>query len=131
MNKLARNSSLDSGFTLIEILIVIAIVAILVALALPNYQQGIRKARRADAQTDLLEFAGNAERIFTQTNSYATVALPGNSSFYVYSSPVAITAISYSIRATPTAAQSADACGSMTLTQTGQRTQSGTLAGCW
>ncbi len=120
-----------SGFTLVELLIVVAIVAILVALALPNYNDSVRKARRADAQTDLLEFAGTAERIFTSTNSYATTALPANTDFYVYSFPVAITANTYSIRATPTALQSADYCGTMTLTQSGLRTKTGTMADCW
>ena len=123
----------NSGFTLIEILIVIAVVAILVALAYPSYQNSMQKTRRADAQGDLMEFAGIAERIYTQTNpnSYATVTLPSNTDFYTFSFPVAATATTYTIRATPTAIQSGDACGSMNLTQTGLKTHSGTLAGCW
>ena len=120
-----------SGFTLVEILIVIAIVAILVALALPNYNESVRKARRSDAQQELLEFAGTAERIFTQTNSYASVTLPANSDFYTYSFPVAVTAISYTIRATPTGSQNTDKCGTMNLNQNDQRTHTGSLAGCW
>ena len=123
----------NSGFTLTELLIVIAVVAILVALAYPSYQNSMQKTRRADAQGDLMEFAGIAERIYTQTNpnSYATITLPANSDFYTYSFPVAVTATTYTIRATPTAIQNSDACGSMNLTQTGLKTHSGTLANCW
>ena len=123
----------NSGFTLVELLIVIAVVAILVALAYPSYQNSMSKTRRADAQGDLMEFAGIAERIYTQTNpnSYATVTLPSNTDFYTFSFPVAATATTFTIRATPTAIQSGDGCGSMNLTQTGLKTHTGTLAGCW
>jgi len=120
-----------SGFTLFEVLIVIVIIAILAALAYPSYRESMMKARRADAQTDLLSFANNAERIFTATNSYASVALPENTDFYTYDFPVAVTATSYTIRATPTAIQNADKCGAMTLSSTGQKTHSGTSPDCW
>ncbi len=126
-----------SGFTVIELMIAIAIVAILVALALPNYQDSVRKGRRAEAQADLLDFAGSAERVFTQTNSYTTAALPdgdkdgdGEDDYYTYSFPVAVTATTYTIRATPTAAQTADKCGTMSLNSTGLKTNTGTEVGC-
>ena len=121
-----------SGFTLVEVLIVVAIVAILVAIALPNYNSSVRKTRRADAQSTLMEFAGTAERVYTTTNpnSYATTALPAASDYYTFSFPVAITATTYSIRATPKTGQSADPCGTMTLTHTGQKTQSPVHASC-
>ena len=121
----------NSGFTVIELVVVVTIIAILVAIAYPSYQDSIRKSRRGDAQSDLLQFAGTAERIFTQTNSYVTSALPADTDIYTYSFPVAITALTYTIRATPTAVQSADRCGTMTLTQTGQKTNTGTEADCW
>ena len=122
-----------SGFTLIELMIVVAIVAILVGLALPNYQQSIRKSRRADAQTDLLEFANTAERIFTATNSYATVVLPTSNDHYTYTFPSVVTATTWVLLVTPKvgSAQTADTCGWMQLTQSGQRTKGGSLAGCW
>jgi len=121
----------STGFTLVELLIVIAIVAILVALALPSYQESVRKARRSDAQQELLEFAGTAERIFTQANSYATVTLPANTDFYTYSFPVVVTANSYTILATPTGSQANDKCGAMSLNQRGDKPNPGSLAGCW
>ncbi len=127
----------NSGFTLLEAMIVVVIIAIAVTIALPSYENSIRKARRADAQKDLVEFAGIAERIFTETNSYSTIddnpgPKPADSDYYTYTFPVAPTATVYTVRATPTALQDEDACGTMDLTQTGLRTYvyAGTLTGC-
>jgi len=110
---------INSGFTLFELLIAITIIAILAVLAYPSYRESVMKARRADAQTDLLTFENTAERLFNQDNSYANVDTlkPNNSDFYTYT--VAKTATTYSITATPTAIQADDQCGTMTLTSTG------------
>ena len=128
---LHKTAGKTNGFTLVELMIVIAIVAILVALALPNYQQSIRKGRRADAQADLVEFAGQAERVFTQTNSYATAALPAATDFYTYTFSVAASVTAYTIQAAPKTDQDQDGCGTMRLDQAGLRTKSGSLADCW
>lgn len=70
------------GFTLIEILIVVAIVAILAAIAYPSYQDSVRKSRRADARAVLLEAAQFMERFYTENFRYdqdrngVAVALP-------------------------------------------------------
>ena len=54
------------GFTLIELMIAVAIVGILAGIAYPSYQDSVRKSRRADAQGALLGFANAMERYFTQ-----------------------------------------------------------------
>ena len=128
---LNRPGRKTTGFTLVELMIVIAVMAILVSLALPSYQQSIRKGRRADAQTDLIEFVGQAERVFTQTNSYATAVLPATTDFYTYTFSVAASATAYTIQAAPKTGQDQDGCGTMRLDQTGLRTRTGTLADCW
>jgi type IV pilus assembly protein PilE len=118
-----------SGFTVFELVIVLSIVAILAALAYPSYRQSVMKARRADAQTDLLSFANNAERVFNQDTSYTNLSAPDDTDFYTYT--LVKTATSYTITATPTSIQSADSCGTMNLTSTGQKTHSGSSPDCW
>lgn len=68
------------GFTLIELMVVIAIVSILAAIAIPSYAEYTKRARRADATTTLLRAVSRAERFFLNTNSYPTEASPGATS---------------------------------------------------
>ena len=59
-----------AGFTLIEVMIVVAIVAILSAIAFPSYQESVRKSKRADARTQLLEVAQFMQRFYSQNDRY-------------------------------------------------------------
>ena len=61
------------GFTLIEVMIAVAIVGILVAVAFPAYNQSVRKSRRSDAKAALLDLAQREERYFSTTNQYTDV----------------------------------------------------------
>ena len=66
------------GFTLIELMIAVAVVGILAAIAYPSYQDSVRKARRADAKSALLDAAQRQERFFTENNQYtATIGTGG------------------------------------------------------
>ena len=121
----------QGGFTMIELLIVVLIIALLTALAIPSYSSFVREARRADAQSDLIEFAGYAARIRTETNSYATAALPAASEHYTYSFDVSPSTTAFTIKATPTGDQVKDACGSMTLSHTGVKSHTGSEDDCW
>lgn len=60
----------NKGFSLIEVLIVVAIVAILATVALPSYQDSVRKGNRSDGQAALLEAASRMERFFYDNNTY-------------------------------------------------------------
>lgn len=62
------------GFTLIEVMIVVAIVAILSAIAYPTYRDSVLKGRRAEARTALMELMQQQERYMTQNNTYMTFA---------------------------------------------------------
>lgn len=124
------------GFTLIELMIVIAVIAVIAAIAIPSYNSQIQKTRRADAVSALLTGSQALERCFTRNNSYETSAGCGNdaaifptSDFYTFSS--ARTATTYTLSATPTARQTGDACGTFTLTHLGVRGPDPDPARCW
>jgi type IV pilus assembly protein PilE len=72
-----------------------------------------------------------AERVFTQTNSYATAVLPVTTDFYTYTFSTAASATGYTIQAAPKTVQDQDGCGTMTLDEAGIRTQTGSMADCW
>lgn len=59
------------GFTLIEVMIVVAIVGILAAIAIPSYTESVRRGARADARASILTVMQQQERFFTQNNTYA------------------------------------------------------------
>ena len=126
------------GFTLVELMVVIAIFSILVALAIPSYQGSVRKSRRADAQSELFKLAGTAERVFNQFSSYENddsgevleeTADDIESAYYQFSATVTGTA--YTITAQPQSTQTDDNCKVMTLTNTGVKANTGTSACDW
>ncbi|HET9034248.1 MAG TPA: type IV pilin protein [Dokdonella sp.] len=127
------------GFTLIELMIVVAVVAILAAIALPSYDQYIRKTRRAQAKTDLLEISLALERAYTLNRTYVGFPQTFNQSprtgtkYYDITYPT-LSATAFTITATPVAPQTGDTqCNVLSLNQRGVKTASGTLGveGCW
>lgn len=70
-------SRVNQGFTLIEVMIVVAIVGIIAAVAYPSYQEHVKSARRAEAQSALMGLAAAMERHFTANNSYKGVGAGG------------------------------------------------------
>lgn len=127
------------GFTLIELMIVVAIVAILAAVAYPAYQEQVRKSRRAEAKAAMVEFAQLAERWnTTHSNSYVNFQLPASQTPQQGAAQyrlevINVTRSAFTIRATPqTASQLKDRCGTLSINQAGTKTNSaGTVAECW
>lgn len=131
------------GFTLIELMITVAIIAVIAAFAYPSYQEHVRKARRSDAKSALTNAAALQERWFTEHNSYTnTISNVGGSSssegFYTISitgqgSCVSGAYIScYTLTATATGTQSSDTkCATMSLNNLGEKTSTGGGTDCW
>ena len=132
---------LGAGFTLIELMIVVAVVAILAAIAVPSYQEQVRKSRRAQAKADMVEYAQMAERYFTVNNTYVGFALPttqspreaGATARYTLALNPAPTVSTFTITATTQGTQSSDRCGNLGVTNTGVKTKTGgaPFSECW
>lgn len=140
----------QAGFSLIELMIVITIMALLATLAVTSYQNSIRKARRADAKTVLMETSLFLERNYTETNSYNVLPggstlgnnqlpypeapIDGNSKFYDIQFLSGPTTHTFTIEAAPKNAQLKDTqCAKLTLDETGSKdaTGPGTVGECW
>lgn len=124
------------GFTLIELMIVIAVIAIIAAIAFPAYNNQVQKTRRADAVSALLAGSQALERCFTRHNSYQIAAGCGGdeaifpaSEFYTFSSER--TGTTYTLLATPTGPQTGDTCDPFTLTHLGEREPDPDPDRCW
>ena len=63
------------GFTLMEVMVTVAIVGILAAIAFPSYQDSVRKSRRTDAKNALTQAVANMERYYNQNNTYAAATM--------------------------------------------------------
>jgi type IV pilus assembly protein PilE len=105
------------GFTLIELMVVLAIIAIIAAIAYPSYNQSIMRTRRAAAGGCLHELTQFMERFYSTNMTYANAVLqPSTFQFNVV--PAANT---YSIDATPIGPQVADPCGTLNINELGTK----------
>ena len=143
------------GFTLIELMVTVAIIGILAAIAYPNYTQYVQRANRAEARTMLLENAQFLERNFTIANRYDNTVYNGTGTTIndaalprTQSPPPPATARytmsvtmvgaapvqTFSLSATRAGSMSSDACGTYTLSNTGVQGVTGgslSVAECW
>lgn len=129
-----------NGFTLVELIVTVAIVAILASVAIPSYQEYVSKGRHSDAQGALMSFANAMERHFSSNNSYlgaaGSQAAPANTgSPWIFPSEAPIdganktydltisaaTATSYTLRATPKATGTQATYGMLEVDSTGAR----------
>jgi len=126
-----------AGFSLLELMIVVAIIGIIAAVAYPSYLRFVEESRRADAHISLTRASNLQERFFTSNNSYTDQinSIGGTSSpdgFYsitvVASGSSAAYLSNYTLTATASGAQASDTdCTPMTLNHLGQKTP----ADCW
>ena len=142
----APPGSVQGGFTLVELMITVAIVAILATIATESYTSQVQKSRRTDARSAILDLAGREEKLFSATNAYSALASdlgyaavgtpwPINVGSNYYSvSVTAPTATTYVITATAINSQAADSqCLTLFVDQTGLQSSTGSAPAttCW
>ena len=142
--------SKQKGITLVELMIVIAVIAILASIALPGYQQYVMRSKRVTAEGDLYAFRNAMQRFFAENNTYLGAANGGNNTgapaatTFPSQSPIdadlpaynltisAATANTFTVQAAPIGSQAGDDCGTLSLTSTNVRgVSSSTVANCW
>jgi len=141
------------GFTLVELMITIVVVSILASIAVPAYTRQIRKSRRTEARTALLELASREERYLAVNNAYSNdptalgysaFGVAVGSGYYTLSPPTvgagsATSAPTFSLTASPVAGKGQDLdtdCKSFTVDSTGKQTSlnsssSDSTSICW
>ncbi len=132
------NKTQNKGFTLIELMIVVAVIGILSAIAYPSYTQYVLRAKRGDAKAALLSVQLAEEKYRANNVSYGTLAELGldpmvsSDEYYDITIPAAPTASAYSITATPKSPHADVYCTTLVINQNGDKTATGSdLANCW
>ncbi|WP_395598058.1 type IV pilin protein [Pseudomonas sp. A1437] len=127
----------NRGFTLIEIMIVIAIIGIVLTISIPSYNEYVKKGRRAEVVSLLSEQAQSLERFYTKNNVYTGITgLSAGNDFYTLTPTITDqTFLLTAARKTGTA-MATDKCGDFTLTNTGVRSMNNATTGlttkdCW
>lgn len=126
------------GFTLVELMIVVAIVAILAAIAYPSYQNFAMRNRRADGKDLAMRVASAQERFYTNRNRYGNAVEIGmnmvsENQYYAAQIVLPADAQTYVLQLVPQGVQADDRCGTLTINNTGYKDHLGPggNGACW
>lgn len=135
------------GFSLIELMIAVALVGILAAVAFPAYQDSINKSRRSEAVAALTEAAQRLEVFFSQNGRYcealdcaeiapvfqASIPATGTAYYNIAPEDESLSLRAYTLEAVPAGGMAGDDCGTLSITQAGVTDASGSLGrdACW
>ena len=132
----AAGRGVSGGFSLIELMIAVAIVGILAAILLPNYQSSLRSSQRSNAEALMMDCSQKLERSYSQGMTYAngTLVNAGGSGTCVlqdgkvmvsggqfYNLTLTVAASTYTLVAAPAGTQTSDTCGSLCIDNTGAK----------
>ena len=137
MMRTRQHGEKPRGFTLIELVIVMAVAAILAAIAIPNYSEFVMRSHRSAVQSFISDVASRQSQFFLDRRNYAATVAALNMAAPAevgarYTVAIAVVAgppAGFQVTATPTGAQATDRCGVLTIDQAGNRTAVSTR--CW
>jgi type IV pilus assembly protein PilE len=136
MSRAMRVAGRQRGFTLIELMIVIALVAVLAGIAMPSYTQYVTRSSRESAQAELVELAGVQDKIFLNSNAYTASVTgaytglstgglgwtSGKSRDTRYTISATVAGASFTLTATPVAGTTQASDGNLSIDSQGVRT---------
>ena len=137
MNRLQR------GFTLIELMIVVAIIGIIAAIAYPSYTKYVQRGYRAEGVAMLNDAVARTERFYAQNNKYAganlnTIGMVNDANITTLNSPnnkyqlsIVASASTYTVQIVPQGTQANDGCGTLSITQDGTKSSSTSATDCF
>ena len=125
----------DRGFTLIELMISVAVIGLLAAVAIPSYTDYVKRGKRAEARAEMLKTEGWLERFYSENNRYDLSTAAGTNPAFAgrffnpstsvganYTVTLVVAATAYTVTAAPINSMLNDKCGSYVKTNVGSLT---------